>query len=1217
MEAVMKNITTRCPQCGLELCADSPLGVCARCLLQTGLPDSAARAGDSTLIGMTQQDSSLQPGHRNMVPRNVPPRNVPPTDRIEPLAPNPATDRRYFGDYELLNEVASGGMGTVFRARQTRLNRIVALKMIRVGHLASDTEVERFYTEAESAANLDHPGIISVYEVGEQDGQHYFSMQLIDNGNLSRWIDARHATESGHGLNHKDQTECASILASVARAIHFAHQRQILHRDLKPSNILLDGEGHPFVTDFGLAQQIATDSRLTASGTLVGTPSYMAPEQAAGNREAITTSTDIYGLGAILYEMLTGHPPFGGETPIETVMQVLNSEPRKPSAWCGVDKDLETICLKCLEKDPAHRYGSAETLAEDIDRWIRREPIQARRAGLMERVTKWSRRRPLVAAMTALLFIVSTIGFMAVYWQWGKTERALELAHQTAIAEATARAPVLTPRRVLQHDGPVLSSVFSSDGLSVLTASHDKTAAIWDVNSGEQITLLEGHAGVVSRAEFSSNGNYVLTVSCDGTNHYSYVDPVGRPVTSWRSGAQGDATVRIWDAKSGRQVALLAGHTAGVTDGSFSPDGSGVVTCSHDKTSRIWSVTTGKELVQLVAPEACFLSAVFSPDGRHILTSSSGMEFETQSFGNGSRSSGSHSVNESNIALVWDAKTGQKLFGLRNRATSSRARATYSPDGRWIATAAESPHNVALWDAENGTRVTTLKGHTQEVNRIAFSENGSRLVTASSDATCRVYEVPDGLPVATMRGHDETVLDAHFSADGRKVVSASGDGTVRIWETSSGKGLAVLESHEDRVYSARFSPDGLLITTASLDGTAAIWRSATLEQLAIELNGHEDVVTSVEFSPDGTLALTASRDGSARLWDSENGQLRSVLKGHSTLDAELRNRLLKDVRSAKFSPDGKQIVMGAEETLATITPFLPGPARQLPFHPVRLFDVETGAESASVGGEVCGVQFAAFSPDGTLVVSTPDAKILKYTKTRTGMSSSSSALESTSVRILNARTGQEIHRLGGHSGAVPMAAFSPDGRQLATCDRQHVRLFDLETGRQVAQSPDNLGPQEQIEYGQGGTKILCRGWSPEAWLLDAADLSVIHELSGHEQVLTDARFSPNGEHVVTASADSTARIWSTQTGQPLQVLSGHRKRVLFAVFDPTGSLLVTSSQDKRVRLWDVQTGKQRTVLEGHKKQVTGAAFSPDGRWLGTASEDYTARLWPVHIAIDE
>ena len=1198
----MKPVTNRCPECGLDLTDDSPLGGCPRCLLQTGLPESQPRTTDSTFI----EAAGTSP-HAASDSAAAPQRPV-----------GEESGNRFFGDYELLEELATGGMGTVFRARQTRLNRIVALKMIRDVHLASETEIQRFYTEAESAANLDHSGIISVYEVGEQNGQHYFSMPLIENGNLADWIGDRHSTDSHKGLSHKDQELTAIILAQVARAVHFAHQRQILHRDLKPSNILLDEDGQPVVTDFGLAQRTTADSRLTISGTLIGTPSYMAPEQTVGGRAALTTSTDVYGLGAVLYEMLTGRPPFKGETPMDTVMQVMNSNLRKPSVYCSVDPDLETICLKCLEKEPRQRYGSAESLAEELERWQKREPIHARRAGYRERLFKWTRRRPLVAGLATLLTAVTITAFLVISWQLRETELALELAHETAVAEATARAAVLTPRAVLSHDGPVVSSTFSADGSQVLTASHDKTAVIWDARTGERIASLQGHSGVLSQAKFSNDGTMILTVSDDGTNHYSFVDPVGKRKTSWRAAEPGDNTVRVWDASSGQEITVLAGHSAPVTDASFSVDGSRIVSCSYDKTARVWETLTGKEVLTLEGHRAAVLSCAFAPDGRRVVTSSFGTEFEVQTHPGGGRSSGSQTVNEPELAIVWNAQTGRRLFGLKNYGTSSRARPVYSPDGRWIATSAEDPKNVALWDAGNGRYYAALKGHTHEVNRVRFSPDGSRLVTASSDATAQVFEVPDGTHVATMRGHDESVLDAHFTPDSRRIVTASGDHTARVWETSSGKGLAVLQGHEDRVHAASFSSDGFFVATASVDGTSAIWPSATLQQLAIKLAGHQDDVTSIKYSPDDQLVLTASRDGSARIWDAGDGRELRTLQGHGSLDdAQLRDRLLRDVRSAQFSPNGSLVVTATEETHASITPFLPGDPQVLPFNPVRIFDVSTGTETTSISGFECGAQFATFSPDGSFIAATPDSRVRLYERTRTGMRSSGDSVKDTSVRIINAQTGEVVQTLQHHSGVVYMAAFSPNSQTLVTVDEQHVRLYEVATGELLATTADGFSRQTQIEFSPDGQQLLCRGWRPTAHLLNTADLSVIAELTGHEETLTDARFSRDGKLTATASADGTARIWNAADGTINHVLTGHRKRVLFAVFDPTAKLLATSSQDRRVRLWDVASGKQLAVLEGHKGQVVSASFSHDGQWLGTASEDYTARLWPVNFAVDE
>jgi tRNA A-37 threonylcarbamoyl transferase component Bud32 len=311
---------------------------------------------------------------------------------------------RYFGDYEILAEIARGGMGVVYKARQVSLNRVVALKMILSGHLATPLDVQRFKHEAEAAANLDHPNIVPIYEVGEHDGQHYFSMKLIDCGSLS----------AGHEAVRWQRKTAVQLVAKVARAVHYAHQRGILHRDLKPANILLDQAGEPHVTDFGLAKRVKGDSGMTLSGAIVGTPSYMAPEQAAA-KKGLTTAVDVYSVGAILYELLTGQPPFRGPTPLDTLLQVMDQEPTRPRAIDKtIDRDLETIVMKCLAKDPAQRYASAEALAEELERWQRGESILARRPRMPVRVWRWCRRHPWpaltsAAALLALVVFVTLL----------------------------------------------------------------------------------------------------------------------------------------------------------------------------------------------------------------------------------------------------------------------------------------------------------------------------------------------------------------------------------------------------------------------------------------------------------------------------------------------------------------------------------------------------------------------------------------------------------------------------------------------------------------------------------------------------------------------------------------------------------------------------------------------------------------------------------------
>src|SRR6059058_697300 len=358
----MINANRVCPECGATVFADAPQGVCSVCLFRTGL----------TLLD-DKDDKAFEPRIARML--------------------------KDFGDYEVLEEIGHGGQGVVYRARQKSLNRIVALKVIGLAHWATEAHVKRFRLEAEAAASLNHPCIVPIYEVGERDGACYFSMGLVEGGQLD-------AVAKREPIPIRRAGE---LIAKLARTVSYAHEHGILHRDIKPGNILLDAKGEPHLTDFGLARLVETESTVTRTMEVLGTPSYMAPEQAVGNNAGVTRATDIYGLGAVLYQLLTGHPPFAGGTTFETVRLVLDTEPRQPRLLNPkVDRDLSTICLKCLEKGPKRRYSSALALAEDLERWLKHEPILARRTGLITRGRKWVRRNPTSALLAASLVALAT-----------------------------------------------------------------------------------------------------------------------------------------------------------------------------------------------------------------------------------------------------------------------------------------------------------------------------------------------------------------------------------------------------------------------------------------------------------------------------------------------------------------------------------------------------------------------------------------------------------------------------------------------------------------------------------------------------------------------------------------------------------------------------------------------------------------------------------------
>src|SRR5438045_2897021 len=376
-DSTMIRVIRICRKCGAKIFSDAPEGLCAKCVLKSALavPQDAPVAGDD---GGSAENVGVNVGAAHDGKK----------------AARAAELLGELGDYELLEEVGRGGQGVVFRARQKSLNRTVALKVISLGQWASKAHLKRFRLEAEAAARLEHPSIVPIHEVGERDGSCYFSMKFVEGGQLDEVV--RRTPISIR--------QAAQLIAKVARTVHYAHEHGILHRDIQPANILLDTKGEPQLTDFGLARLVEAESTITRTREALGTPSYMAPEQDAGESTKLCNATDVYGLGAVLYQLLTGQPPFPGGTTYETIKLLLDTEPRQPRLLNPkIDRDLSTICLKCLEKDPQRRYPSALALAEDLERWLTHEPLRARRTGVFTHARKRVRRNPSIAAMTATL----------------------------------------------------------------------------------------------------------------------------------------------------------------------------------------------------------------------------------------------------------------------------------------------------------------------------------------------------------------------------------------------------------------------------------------------------------------------------------------------------------------------------------------------------------------------------------------------------------------------------------------------------------------------------------------------------------------------------------------------------------------------------------------------------------------------------------------------
>jgi WD40 repeat protein len=958
-------------------------------------------------------------------------------------------------------------MGVVYRARQVKAGRVVALKVIRAGAHAGEAGRARFRAEAEAMARLDHPNIAQVYEVGEHQGLPFFSLEFCPGGSLGDRL-ARRPLPPG---------EAAGLVETLARAMHHAHAHGVIHRDLKPANVLFGDEGRPKVTDFGLAKRRDAAGQ-TGSGAVLGTPSYMAPEQAGGKGKEVGPAADVYALGAILYECLTGRPPFLAATPLDTLRQVIAEDPVPPSRLQpGVPRDLEIIGLKCLRKEPHKRYASAADLADDLGRFLRSEPIQARPVSRGERVHLWCRRNPALAALTgaaallaALVVAVLAVSYTRIKAEKENTEAAarglkaslyvkgIALAHRewqnNNIRLAEQLLDGCPPERrgwewayckrlchldlgTLAHGGKVCGLAFTPDGRRVASAGAGGTVVLQEVATGRVIFSaphpVARNPGVHHNSLAISPDGARLALCCLGgavrllsaetgrellrlRGHDGFVRDVAfSPDGSRLASASWDG-VRVWDAaKGGPPLGSFGGSPHDAASVAFNPkDPARVVTAGWDRTVRLWDVGTGKEVRSLRGHGAPVYSAAFSPDGLRLATTS-----------------------WDGTAKVWDAASGRKLLTLRGHASFVRS-AAFSPDGGRVVTAGED-NAVKVWDARDGRELFTLRGHTWFVVLAAFSPDGRRIASASDDGTVKLWGAARDPNLVTFGGHSGWVTALAFSPDGTRAASAGGfwsRGEVKVWDAATGQELRDFRGHRGDVYGVAFSPDGARIASASHDGSAKIWDVETGREL-FTLRGHKGYVIGVAFSPDGARFASAGQDGTVRLWDAQTGDALLTIAAHdgyvfAVAFARGGSRL------ASLGGDGAVKLWDPATGRGLLTLVRSVPPLELAWNwtwnnplafssdgrrlaaagiahdgeaEVTVWDAATGREELNLRGHALTVNAVAFSPNGSRLVTGSNDRTIK---------------------LWDAQSGEEVFTLTGHLGGVLAVAFSPDGGRLAS-----------------------------------------------------------------------------------------------------------------------------------------------------------------------------------------
>jgi WD40 repeat protein/serine/threonine protein kinase len=1104
-------------------------------------------------------------------PLDVPLTGLGDTATVPAIRERPGT---VIGPYKLLQQIGGGGMGAVFLAEQTEpVQRRVALKVIKPG-MDSRQVLARFEAERQALALMDHPNIAKVLDAGTTDsGQPYFVMELVKGVPITRYCDE-------HRLTPRQRL---GLFVPVCQAIQHAHQKGIIHRDLKPSNVLValyDGRPVPKVIDFGVAK--ATGPRLTERtvytefGAVIGTLEYMSPEQAELNQLDIDTRSDIYSLGVLLYELLTGTTPLSRkrlkETAFFDVLRLIREEePPRPSTRLStaeglpdiaanrgleprklsglVRGELDWIVMKCLEKDRSRRYETANGLAGDLERYLADEPVQACPPSAGYRFRKFARRHKAALAAGALV----------------------------SVALLVAVAALAVSNVLVRHEGEQKAQ-----------ALHDKEEALRKESAAseeakEQTRVARQQSAEARRqSELARRNLYVAHLNLAQAHwENGNVSQVEEFLDLYRRPEPGQEDLRGWEWHYQERLChaylrALRGHGGGILGVAFSPDGTRLATGSNDGVVKVWEVATGRELRTFSGQNGpAVLTLAFSPDGTRLATDTedgtvklwdmaSGKEIRTLRGHKGSAfpilglafsADGTRLAAGGSWATVWDVTSGEALCRL-----SRGASVAFSPDGTRLATTDSAvrggcvgpDRDATVWDVKTGREVRTFRGHGARVTTVVFSPDGTRLASGGFDNQVRVWDVAGGQELRTLQGHSGWVESLAFSPDGTRLASGSSDQTVRVWDVAGGQGLRTFRGHNNSVTAVAFSPDGTRLASGSSDQTVKVWDVAGDPEFRT-LQGKSSVVTAVVFSPDGTRLASGSYS-SVTISDVASGKVIRTLPG--------------GVNALAFSPDGTRLATGGSHDRS-----------------IRLWDVAAGKqvhvlrEPSHEVRSTEQINALAFSPDGKLLAS---------------------GSHHGAVKLWDAATGKELRALPGDN-MVWGVAFNRDGTRLASNDGRTVKLWGVATGKEVSRLQGHEDQVVSVAFSPDGALLASGGNDRTVKLWEVASGKELRTLRGHKGGVHRVAFSPDGTRLASGSDDRTVKVWDVAGGQELRTLR-HEDLVGDVAFNRDGMRLASGSGG-RVRLWDATPWTEESRVEHEARGRLELLF---GRPL--TREEVVARL---------